>query len=76
MVAAQEIAACSVRLVVASRVKAQRGSVRLQALKNASVGVGQATGAVVAAVKSCTQMVEAACKYYLYITQFTLSDVI
>uniref|UniRef100_A0A6M2DS35 Putative actin-binding protein n=1 Tax=Xenopsylla cheopis TaxID=163159 RepID=A0A6M2DS35_XENCH len=60
MVAAQEIAACSVRLVVASRVKAQRGSVRLQALKNASVGVGQATGAVVAAVKSCTQMVEAA----------------
>lgn len=44
VVAAQEIAACTAQLVVASRVKAPRNSSNLQELSVASKGVTQATG--------------------------------
>lgn len=58
IVAAQEIAACTAQLVVASRVKAPRGSTHLTALGTASRDVTQSTGAVVATVKDCSQRLE------------------
>nr|CAD7590803.1 unnamed protein product [Timema genevievae] len=58
MVASQEIAASTAQLVVASRVKAERNSANLGALSQASKGVTQATGVVVATSKSCSEMVE------------------
>ncbi|XP_058838114.1 huntingtin-interacting protein 1 isoform X2 [Topomyia yanbarensis] len=58
IVAAQEIAACTAQLVVASRVKAPRGSTNLAALGTASKGVTQATGIVVATAKDCSQRLE------------------
>ena len=58
IVAAQEIAACTAQLVVASRVKAPRGSSNLSALGQASRNVTQATGAVVATAKDCGQRLE------------------
>lgn len=58
IVAAQEIAACTAQLVVASRVKAPRNSENLTALGQASRGVTQATGAVVATAKNCGQRLE------------------
>ena len=51
VVAAQEIAACTAQLVVASRVKAPKNSTNLSALGTASRSVTQATGAVVAIAK-------------------------
>ncbi|KAG8240392.1 hypothetical protein J437_LFUL002535 [Ladona fulva] len=57
-VASQGIAASTARLVIASRVKASRGSANLQALSEASKAVTQATGAVVATTKDCSQLVE------------------
>lgn len=53
IVAAQEIAASTAQLVVASRVKAPRESANLGALGLASRDVTQATGAVVATAKDC-----------------------
>ncbi|XP_065090097.1 huntingtin-interacting protein 1 isoform X2 [Ochlerotatus camptorhynchus] len=58
IVAAQEIAACTAQLVVASRVKAPRGSQNLAALGSASKNVTQATGIVVATAKDCSQRLE------------------
>ena len=58
IVAAQEIAACTAQLVIASRVKAPRDSVHLTALGSASRGVTQATGNVVATAKNCNQRME------------------
>ncbi|XP_055619994.1 huntingtin-interacting protein 1 isoform X2 [Toxorhynchites rutilus septentrionalis] len=58
VVAAQEIAACTAQLVVASRVKAPRGSQNLAALGTASKNVTQATGIVVATAKDCSQRLE------------------
>uniref|UniRef100_A0A1Q3FLM3 Putative actin-binding protein n=1 Tax=Culex tarsalis TaxID=7177 RepID=A0A1Q3FLM3_CULTA len=58
IVAAQEIAACTAQLVVASRVKAPRGSQNLNALGTASKQVTQATGIVVATAKDCSQRLE------------------
>lgn len=58
IVAAQEIAACTAQLVVASRVKAPRGSMNLTALGTASKGVTQATGLVVATAKDCSERLE------------------
>ncbi|XP_039429233.1 huntingtin-interacting protein 1 isoform X7 [Culex pipiens pallens] len=58
IVAAQEIAACTAQLVVASRVKAPRGSQNLNALGSASKQVTQATGIVVATAKDCSQRLE------------------
>ncbi|XP_055383764.1 huntingtin-interacting protein 1 isoform X2 [Condylostylus longicornis] len=58
VVAAQEIAASTAQLVVASRVKAPRGSQNLSALSSASRDVTQATGAVVATAKNCSQQLE------------------
>lgn len=58
IVAAQEIAACTAQLVVASRVKAPRGSMNLTALGQASRDVTQSTGAVVATAKDCSQRLE------------------
>uniref|UniRef100_A0A2M4BAD3 Putative actin-binding protein n=1 Tax=Anopheles marajoara TaxID=58244 RepID=A0A2M4BAD3_9DIPT len=58
VVAAQEIAACTAQLVVASRVKAPRTSSNLTALGTASKNVTQATGIVVATAKDCSQRLE------------------
>lgn len=58
VVAAQEIAASTAQLVVASRVKADRNSSNLQQLKQASKGVTTATGTVVATVKDCSQLID------------------
>ncbi|KAL1482644.1 hypothetical protein MTO96_033656 [Rhipicephalus appendiculatus] len=58
VVASQEIAGATAQLVVASRVKADRGSTRLAALGAASKGVSQATGNVVATAKACAHLVE------------------
>lgn len=58
VVAAQEIAASTAQLVVASRVKAPRGSENLQALGVASKNVTQATGAVVATAKDSSNRLE------------------
>lgn len=58
VVAAQEIAASTAQLVVASRVKADRKSDNLQQLTQASKGVTSATGCVVATVKDCAQLMD------------------
>lgn len=58
IVASQEVAASTAQLVVASRVKASRDSVNLTALSQASRGVTQATGQVVATAKDCAQLIE------------------
>lgn len=58
IVASQGVAASTAQLVVASRVKADRHSSNLMALSAASKDVTNATGNVVATVKSCAQMVE------------------
>lgn len=51
VVAAQEIAASTAQLVIASKVKADKGSERLTDLTKASRVVSEATGAIVAAVE-------------------------
>lgn len=56
--AAQEIAASTAQLVVASRVKAPRGSGSLLALQEASKHVSNSTGAVVAIAKDSSQRLE------------------
>lgn len=58
IVASQEVAASTAQLVVASRVKASRDSANLTALSQASRGVTQATGQVVATAKDCSQLIE------------------
>lgn len=58
IVVAQEIAASTAQLVIASRVKAPRDSENLVALGQASRDVTQATGAVVATAKDCGQRLE------------------
>lgn len=58
VVAAQEIAASTAQLVVASRVKAPKGSANLQALATASKGVTQSTATVVATAKDCSRQLE------------------
>lgn len=57
-VAAQEIAASTAQLVVASRVKADRHSGNLKQLGTASKTVSTATGEVVATVKDCASMID------------------
>lgn len=56
--AAQEIAASTAQLVVASRVKAQKESKNLVELSSASKVVTQATAEVVATVKDCSQRLD------------------
>lgn len=58
VVASQQIAAATAQLVVASRVKAERGSEKLAKVSRASKNVTQATGQVVATAKTCAEMVE------------------
>ena len=58
MVCSQEIAASTAQLVVASKVKAGRGSENLQYLADASKGVTSATGKVVASAKSAVERIE------------------
>lgn len=58
IVVAQEIAASTAQLVVASRVKAPRGSTNLTALSQASRAVTEATGGVVATAKDCGKRLE------------------
>lgn len=60
VVAAQEIAASTAQLVVASRVKADRNSTNLQQLTHASKDVTNCTGVVVATVKDCSQLIDEA----------------
>ncbi|KAI4460996.1 huntingtin interacting protein 1 [Holotrichia oblita] len=60
VVGAQEIAASTAQLVVASRVKADRKSHNLEQLSQASKGVTNATGGVVATVKDCSQLMDEA----------------
>lgn len=57
VVAAQEIAASSCQLVVASRVKAPKSN-QLQELTQASRNVSVSTGIVVAIAKDCSQRLE------------------
>lgn len=57
-VAAQEIAASTAQLVVASRVKADRNSDNLHQVGAASKKVTTATGEVVATVKDCAIMID------------------
>ncbi|XP_039965360.1 huntingtin-interacting protein 1 isoform X2 [Bactrocera tryoni] len=58
IVAAQEIAACTAQLVIASKVKAPKESQKLGDLTKASRDVSQGTGQVVATVKDCNQSLE------------------
>ena len=58
IVAAQEIAASTAQLVIASKVKAEKNSQKLYELTTASKSVTQATGAVVATVKDCNHHLE------------------
>ena len=58
MVGSQDIAASTVQLVVASRVKADHESDNLKAVESASKSVSTATGNVVATAKSCMQLIE------------------
>lgn len=58
VVASQQIAAATAQLVIASRVKAERGSEKLVKVSAASKRVAEATGQVVATAKSCAEMVE------------------
>lgn len=60
--ASQEISASTAQLVVASRVKADRKSVNLKQLTQASKEVTTATGSVVATVKDCSQLIDEAGK--------------
>lgn len=58
IVAAQEIAACTTQMVIASKVKAERNSQKLTDLTKASRSVTQATGTLVATVKDCNSQLE------------------
>ncbi|XP_050536269.1 huntingtin-interacting protein 1 isoform X2 [Daktulosphaira vitifoliae] len=58
IVASHSVAAGTAQLVVASRVKAPRGSRNLDELSKASRDVTNATATVVATAKSCTQLVQ------------------
>lgn len=58
IVVAQEIAASTAQLVIASRVKAPKDSENLTALSRASRDVTEATGAVVGTAKDCGQRLE------------------
>ncbi|XP_044753596.1 huntingtin-interacting protein 1 isoform X2 [Coccinella septempunctata] len=60
MVAAQETAASTAQLVVASRVKADKKSSNLQQLTAASKNVSTAVGTVVAIAEGCRQLVDEA----------------
>lgn len=67
VVAAQEIAASTAQLVVASRVKAERNSSNLKQLSQASKEVTTATGGVVATVKDCGQLIDEAGNLFIYL---------
>ena len=58
MVCSQEIAASTAQLLVASKVKAARGSENLHQLSDASKSVTSATGQVVACAKSAAARLE------------------
>ena len=58
MACAHEIAASTTQLVVASKVKADRGSSNMRALSKASKEVNTCTGTVLASAKSGAQIVE------------------
>lgn len=71
-VAAQEIAASTAQLVVASRVKADKNSTNLQQVSTASKTVTNATAEVVATVKDCSSMIDEAGKL---ISLFILNEI-
>ncbi len=58
MAASQEVAASTAQLVVASKVKADRGSERMSALSKASKGVTTATAGVLGTVKTGKEVLE------------------
>lgn len=72
--AAQEIAASTAQLVVASRVKADRNSSNLQQLTQASKGVTTATGGVVATVKDCGQLIDEVGKWNFFFKLIVTTD--
>ncbi|XP_067687784.1 huntingtin-interacting protein 1-like isoform X6 [Haliotis asinina] len=72
MVCAQEIAASTAQLTVASKVKADRGSQGLSELSRASKEVNEATGNVVASAKTASQIVED--KNLMDFSQLSLHD--
>ena len=66
MACANEIAASTAQLVVSSKVKAERGSVKLAELSKASKNVTEKTGNVVASAKSAAEIVEDQSKVYCH----------
>lgn len=70
IVASHSVAAGTAQLVVASRVKAPRGSSNLDELSKASRDVTNATATVVATAKSCTQLVQQPGKFVFVIFCF------
>ena len=70
VVAAQEIAASTAQLVVASRVKADRKSANLIELSSSSKLVSKATASIVATVKDCGQLLDEAGNFLKVITLF------
>ena len=77
MACAKEIAASTAQLVVSSKVKAERGSVKLTELSAASKTVNQATGKVVASAKSAAEVVEDQSELYFLVNfLFTFSYVV
>lgn len=63
IVASREIAASSMQLVMASRVKAARGSVKLSNLNSAAKTISTLTGTVVATAENCRDKVAMASKF-------------
>ncbi|XP_041349097.1 huntingtin-interacting protein 1-like isoform X2 [Gigantopelta aegis] len=72
MVCAQDISASTAQLVVASKVKADRGSKRLSELSAASKIVNESTGNVVASAKTASQVIED--KNLMDFSQLSLHD--
>ena len=68
VVCSQEIAASTTQLVVASKVKAPRGNKHLHELAEASKGVTEATGQVVASAKTGAQLIDEAGEMILLTT--------
>ena len=67
MVASREIAASSMQLVMASKVKADRTSQNMAALSKASKTISTLTGTVVATAENCRDKVKEQSKFFIKI---------
>ena len=65
VVCSQEIAASTTQLVVSSKVKVDKKSLNLKSLGDASKGVTEATGEVIATAKQAAQMIEEAGEFFV-----------